>query len=235
MQSSKDPLPVDLHSMCLFPQQQVVRTLANFCPPGSSLETPRPRFYWELLTEAVSAWMTPYIQTPRRKAGVQMSWLSSWVSNSPCRFWICQTLHNHENKFLKIPAYLCIYLPTYLSSIYRETGKKDRECCYLFMVLYITRILAALWTSEIPLPFMNKVFMHKDPSKRPENLSSLPETSDCITQVKKLVSKNVNPPLQSSDLCFLQFLSCDFSTDYMTFSFNFPGNATLECTLRCEA
>ena len=100
MQSSKDPLPVDLHSMCLFPQQQVVRTLANFCPPGSSLETPRPRFYWELLTEAVSAWMTPYIQTPRRKAGVQMSWLSSWVSNSPCRFWICQTLHNHENKVI---------------------------------------------------------------------------------------------------------------------------------------
>lgn len=136
--------------------------IANCCPPGSSLETPRPRFYWELLTEAVSAWMAPYIQTPTRKAGVQMSWLSSWVSDSPCRFWICQTLHNHENKFLKIPVYLCIYLPTYPSSIYQETGKKDRECCNLSMVLYITRILPALWTSEIPLPFMNKVFMPKD-------------------------------------------------------------------------
>lgn len=149
MQSSKCPLPVDLHRMCLLRQQQVVTTLAKCCPPGSSLETPCPRFYWELLTEAVSVWMAPCVPTPRRKAGVQMSWLSSWVSNSPCRFWICQTLHNHVNKLLKISVYLSIYLSIYLSVCHLSIWKweKDRKCCNLFLVLYITRILPALWTS----------------------------------------------------------------------------------------
>lgn len=107
MQSSKDPLLVDLHRMCLLPQQQVVTTLEKCCPPGSSLETPRPRFYWELLTEAVSAWMAPYVQTPRRKAGVQ---------EKPC----CLHIFRHNGPLTSI---LGMVLPASLKSSISDTNQ----------------------------------------------------------------------------------------------------------------
>lgn len=114
-------------------------------------------FYWKLVTNAASAWHVPYVQTPRRKAGVPIVmaiFLGVQPTGPPCRFLTCQPFHNHVSKFLKISLsiYLYLYVCIYVS-IYTVTGKKARGMLQLVYGFKCNKsVPPALWTPEIPFP-----------------------------------------------------------------------------------